>query len=553
MQGEIAVTGKHYSRNGLTSQPFLKGPIAKMTIISTADSSESSSPPNSPGQPGDVTPQRRTWILATMCLALIAVVASVSGLNVALNELSVEFNASTSALLWVVNAYTLVMAALLLPIGEIGDRIGRSTILTIGLTVFAVANGLSIFADSIGQLIGLRALAGVGAAMIMPATLSTLTSVYPDDERARAVGIWAGFAGAGGILGLFSSSLLIDYATLEWLFVLPIVMAVFGIALNIAIVPNTRSSETHSIDWVGGVLSALGVGGIVLGVHEGPEIGWTDPITLLGLIGGFAAMAGFVAWELRQDHPLLDLRIFSNRRLAAGAFSLLTLFALLFGAFLAVIQFLQAVMGYSAVGAAAALLPMTIGMIGLSPVAPALAERFGLGRMLPLGAVVLSLGFASLALVGSDPTFLAVLPGLVIVGIGMGLSMSPATTAITESLPADKQGVASALNDTVREFGSALGVALLGSVLAAGYASGIESTTEQLPEELAEPVGEGIGQAMAVASQLGAEGAPIVEASTAAFLDGWTLSMIVATVLGLLAAAGTAAMLRGQPTTHQDL
>lgn len=524
-----------------------------MTAINATGAPPDDSAPSSDQPTDEISPQRRTWILATMCLALIAVVASVSGLNVALNELSVEFNASTSALLWVVNAYTLVMAALLLPVGEIGDRIGRSTILTIGLAVFAGANGLSIFADTIGQLIGLRALAGVGAAMIMPATLSTLTSVYPDDERARAVGIWAGFAGAGGILGLFSSSLLIDYASWQWLFVLPIVMAVLGIALNVAIVPNTRSSETHALDWIGGLLSALGVGGIVLGVHEGPEIGWTEPITLLGLIGGAIAMIGFVAWELRQEHPLLDLRIFSDRRLAAGAFSLLTLFALMFGAFLAVIQFLQAVMGYSALGAATALLPMAVGMMGLSPIAPSLAERFGLGRILPLGVLVLSAGFASLAFVGSDPGYLSVLPGLVIVGVGMGLAMSPATTAITESLPADKQGVASALNDTVREFGSALGVALLGSVLAAGYANGIESTTSQLPEELAEPVGEGIGQAMAVAAQLGAEGLPIVEAGTAAFLDGWVLSMAVATVLGLLSAAGSAFMLRGAEAPVVDL
>ena len=498
-----------------------------------------------------ITPRRRTWILVTMCLALIAVVASVSGLNVALNELSVEFNASTSALLWVVNAYTLVMAALLLPIGEIGDRLGRSRILTAGLVVFAGANGLSIFAESVDALIAYRALAGLGAAMIMPATLSTLTSVYPDEERARAVGIWAGFAGAGGILGLFSSSILIDYASWQWLFALPIVMAVLGVALNVAIVPNTKSSETHRLDWVGGLLSALAVGGIVLGVHEGPEIGWTEPITLIGLVGGALAMAGFIAWELRQDHPLLDLRIFSNPRLAAGSFSLLALFALMFGAFLAIIQFLQAVLGYSAVTAAAGLLPMAAVMMTLSPIAPGLANRFGLDRILPLGAAALAVGFGALAIIGDSPTYLSVLPGLLIVGLGMGLSMSPATTAITESLPADKQGVASALNDTVREFGAALGVALLGSVLAAGYASSIESTTNQLPEPLAEPVGEGIGQAMAVSAQLGPEGAPIAEAATAAFLDGWALSMTIASVLAFTAAAGTAAMLRNRAVEDQ--
>ena len=205
-----------------------------------------------------ISPRRRQGILAAMSLALVGVVASVSGLNVALGDLSVSLDASGSSLLWIVNAYTLTMAALLLPVGEIGDRIGRRTILVAGLGVFGVANLLAMTAGSAGQMIVYRVIAGVGAAMIMPATLSTLTSVFPPEERGRAVGVWSGFAGAGGILGLFSSALLIDYVTWQWLFVLPAATAVVGIALTLAIVPNTRSSDTHRIDVVGGLLSAIG-------------------------------------------------------------------------------------------------------------------------------------------------------------------------------------------------------------------------------------------------------------------------------------------------------
>lgn len=496
-----------------------------------------------------LTARQRTGILATMCLALVAVVASVSGLNVALNELAVELGASTSALLWVVNAYTLTMAALLLPIGEIGDRIGRRRILVAGLALFAVANGLATTADSAGIMTAYRVLAGVGAAMIMPATLSTLTSVFPAEERGRAVGIWAGFAGAGGVLGLFSSSILIDYASWEWLFVVPIAAALVALVATLALVPNTRSGETHRLDWVGGVLSALAVGGIVLGVHEGPEVGWTAPITLVGLLGGTIAGVAYVQWSRRQEHPLLDVRMFADRRLAAGSFSLLLLFALIFGVFLVVIQYLQAVLGFSAVRSAAGLLPMAAMMMGLSPVAPQISDRIGFSRILAAGSVLLTAGFIWLATASTDPSYFAILPGLVILGAGVGLAMSPATTAITDSLPAEKQGVASALNDTVREFGSALGVALIGSVLSAGYRSDITSTTDTLPEELAEPVGEGIGQALAVAGSIGPDGAAIGDAARDAFLQGWSLAMIVAAVTAAVAGGMTAAMFRGTPAT----
>ena len=488
--------------------------------------------------PTTLTSRQRTGILATMCLALVAVVASVAGLNVAFNELAVELDASSTQVLWIVNAYTLTMAALLLPIGELGDRFGRRRLLVIGLAIFGGANLAAAFAGDPSTMIALRAVAGLGAAFVMPATLSTLTAVFPPEERGQAVGVWAGFAGAGGILGLFSSAILIDYASWQWLFVLPVVIAAIAIVATMAVVPETKNDEAPRFDMAGAALSILAVGGIVMGVEEGPHMGWTDPIVLVGLLGGLAAAVAFVFVERRAEHPLLDVRIFGNAALAAGSASLLVLFALMLGSFLVVIQLLQAALGFSAVTAAAGLLPMAAGMMGLSPIAPRIAERFGLVNVLTVGSVLMAVSFAWLGFAGD--TSLSVLPGLVLLGLAMGLSMSPATTAITEALPAERQGLASALNDTVREAGSALGIALIGSTLTSVYASSIRDTTEQLPAELAHPVEEGIGQALAVSAQIG--DADLATAAQQAFLDGWSVAMFVAAAAAMVGGVAVRAL-----------
>ncbi|MCU1504239.1 MAG: putative drug resistance transporter [Ilumatobacteraceae bacterium] len=485
---------------------------------------------------GVADPRRRTMILVAMCVALIAVIASVSGLNVAQQQLAADIGATQSQLLWVINGYTIALAALLLPVGAIGDRWGRKHILIAGLGVFTVANLLASIASSPMQLIAFRVLGGVGAAMIMPVTLSVITSSFPEEERGRAVGIWAGVAGAGGILGLISSAILVDNFTWPWLFAGPIALAALAGVMTFRFVPHSREHVEGRFDTGGSILSALGVGGLVLGIHEGPEHGWGSSLAVAGLLVGVLAAAAFVRWELRQERPLIDLRVFSNRSLAGGSVSLLVTFAVLTGLFLAVVQFMQAVLGYSALRASVALLPMAAMMMPLSTVAPSLSQRFGLRTMLTAGSLCIAAGLAMLGIFSTvDGGYLPILPGLLVMGLGVGLSMSPGTTAITASLPAEHQGVASALNDTVREFGGALGVALMGSLLSAGYSSNIVSATVGLPTDAAATVKEGIGGAFSVAPQLGDRGPGVIEAARSAFVDGWRLSMWVAA--GLLIAA----------------
>lgn len=481
-------------------------------------------------------PRTLRLILVSMCTALVAVIASVSGLNVAQQQLAADLGASQNTLLWIINGYTMVLAALLLPVGAIGDRWGRRTVLLVGLGVFAGASVAAALATSTTLMLLARLVAGAGAAMIMPVTLSVVTSSFPEDKRANAIGVWAGFAGAGGILGLFFSAAMVDWFSWRWLFVMPIALCAIAFALTVANVENSREVHEHSFDVLGGVLSAIAIGGIVLAFHEGPEHGWTEPLTLFGIVAGIAALAAFVLWELRHPHPLLDVRLFGNRALASGSMNLFIVFAVMFGLFLVLVQFLQAVLGYSALRASAGLLPMAALLMPLSSVAPRIVVRTGARNLLIVGTTIVTAGLLWMANVPSiDGGYLSVLPGLLLIGTGMGLIMTPSTVAITESLPAEKQGVASALNDTVREVGGAIGVALMGSVLSSGYRTNMADVAATLPEEVRGPVQSGIGQTLAIAPQLGDQAAGVVGAARQAFVDGWHQSMWVAAGLAVLA------------------
>lgn len=488
--------------------------------------------------------RRQRNILIAMCTALIAVIASVSGLNVAQQQLAVDLGATQGTVLWIINAYTVALAALLMPIGAIGDRWGRKPVLLVGLALFGLASLGAAFATSAGFMIVARIVAGAGAAMIMPVTLSVITSSFPAEDRAQAIGIWAGFAGSGGLIGLFVSSFMVDVLSWRWLFALPVVLVAVAAAMAVRHVPNSREHSEHPFDTFGSVLSAVAIGGLVLGIHEGPERGWSDPFTLLGLGLGVIALLAFIAWERRRREPLLDIGAFRNRGLAAGSLTLLIVFAVMFGIFLVLFPFFQAVLGWSALASAVALLPMAVMMMPTSTLAPKVAERFGSRRTMIAGVAIFSTGLATLALRASvEGGYMSVLPGLLIIGFGMGLTMTPSTAAITETLPADKQGVASALNDTSREVGGAVGVALLGSILSAGYRSAIDPALDDLPAELAEPAREGIGSAFAVAARAGARGPEIIDAAKHAFVQGWVSSMWIG--VGMAAVALVYLVVRG--------
>lgn len=465
-------------------------------------------------------------ILIGMITALVAVIAAMSGLNVAQQEMAVGLNASQNGVLWIINSYTLTLASSLLPVGAIGDRWGRKKVLMTGLVVFGVATIGALFTNSAATMIAARVVAGVGAAMIMPVTLSIITSSFPPENRGKAIGIWAGFAGGGGMIGLFVSAFAIDVLSWRWVFAMPLALVVVSLFFTGRFAPESRDDSEHPFDFAGSILSLFAVGGIVLGVHEGPERGWSDPLTIAGLVVGIVAVAAFVLVERRHVNPLLDVALFRDRRLSSSTVGLVILFAAMFGIFLVLFPFFQAVLGWSSLRSASAMLPMMFVMMPLSTTAPKVAARIGRRVTMASGLLAFTGGLVVMASFATvERGYAAILPGLILIGLGMGLAMTPATEAITESLPAEKQGVASAINDTTRELGATIGVALLGSILSAGYRSSIESKLAGFPAAVREPAADGLASAFGVAAGAGKDAPRIIDAARHAFVDAWVTSM----------------------------
>lgn len=411
-------------------------------------------------------PRERRRILVTMCFALATVVSSVASLNVALPDLARDTGATPTEIQWIVDAYALVFAGLLLPAGALGDRLGRRRVLLAGLAVFGLAALAATLIDSPGALTAARAAMGLGAALIMPATLSIITSAFPPGERERAVAVWAGVAGGSAMLGLLTSGLILEVFSWPSIFVLNVVLAAIAAVAALRVVPEGRAEDRPPLDVVGGALSALALTAIVWSFIEAPRRGWGDGLVVAGFAAGVVLGAAFVAYELRREQPMLDPRLFRRPGFSAGSLSLLVQFFAMFGFIFVLIQFVQVVLGYSPLQAGLALAPMAVVLIGVSSRVPRLVARFGVRRVGPPGLVVAGAGLVILSTLDPGSTYWHLLGGLLVLGFGLALSTTPATTAIVESLPEHKQGVASAVNDAAREVGGALGIAVLGSVLA---------------------------------------------------------------------------------------
>ncbi len=477
-----------------------------------------------------LSPRRRRLVLAAVCLSLVLVVAATTMLNVALPDLARSLHATQSQQQWIVDAFSVALAALLLPAGVLGDRYGRRTTLLSGIILFGVTAVLSAVTTSAALLIGLRVLSGAGAALIMPGTLSTITSVFPVEERASAVAVWSGFAGGGAVIGLVGSGAMLEQFWWGSIFVATALVAAVAAVATATIVPPTRDPDAPRVNGPGSVLSVLAIGGLVLGITEGPVRGWTSPLTMVGLIGGAIALATFVLTSLRAEHPLLDPRLFRNRGFSAGTVSVFLQFLAMLGFFFIILQYLELVQGYGTFKAALAVVPIAVGMMPASTAAARLAARFGGRYVGAVGLAIGAAGFVWLSQLTIASSYLPVLVGMIVVGVGLGLGMTPATNAIVDSLPTANQGLASAVNDTSREMGGAFGIAIIGSAFTAGYRSHVTTGLHHLPAPIAAVARQAPAAAIQVAGQLGPNGRALLHTARAAFLSGQREALLIGAV-----------------------
>jgi EmrB/QacA subfamily drug resistance transporter len=379
---------------------------------------------------------------------------------------------------------------------------------------------------------------GIGAALIMPATLSTLTVVFAPQDRAKAIATWAGFAGAGGAIGPLASGLLLEQFWWGSIFFVTVPIALVALIAILAVVPNSADEARHRLDYGGAVLSVVALVGIVFGIIEGPEIGWLDPVTLGAFAVGLGAAVAYVLWEQRVAHPLLDPRYLLIPRFGLGSLTVTMAFLAMFGMFFLLTLYLQFVLGYSALGSSVRLLPFSAIMIAVAPRSPQLTARFGAARVVTAGFLVMALGFVTASQLDEASGYAMILAAVAPMALGMALLMPPTTNAIVTSLPQDKAGVASAVNDTTREVGGAVGIALLGTVMTIGYQSRMDDATAALPPELAELARDSIGGATVAAGTVGGSGgAELLRSARSAFVSGASVSFGVAAAVGLVMAA----------------
>lgn len=492
--------------------------------------------------------QRRWWTLGVLSLSLVIIGLDNTILNVAIPTLQTELNASASQLQWMVDSYVLVFAGTLLTMGALGDRFGRARFLSAGLVVFGLASGYAGFTETAAELISARAIMGIGAAMIMPATLSIITDVFPREERGRAIGIWAAVAGLGIGLGPIVGGMLLENYFWGSVFLVNVPIVITALILGYFLVPASRDPEATPLDLRGAFTSLVTITALVFGIIEGPAEGWSSPL----VIGAFAIAAVFGAafvWiERSVEHPMLNLDYFRNPRFSGGATAISVAFFSLFGVIFLLTQYLQFVLGYSALEAGVRTAPIALGMVIGSAMAPRLAERFGTTKVVAFGLFVLSATLVSFTFLGVATGYAVIGVSIVAMAFGMGNIMAPSTDAVMGAVPVAKAGVGSATNDVTRQVAGAIGVAVIGSVFNSAYQTNMGSAVAQLPPEAAEAASNSIGAALQIATQLPAQaGDALVTAARQGFVDAMSVAIWIPVVVASMAAL---LVLRFLPPQH---
>jgi EmrB/QacA subfamily drug resistance transporter len=488
-------------------------------------------------------PRSKPMILTALLLAAFAINLDTTLVNVALPTLVRELDATTSQLQWVVDAYNLVFAALLLTSGALSDRAGRKGMLLAGLAVFGTASVIGGFTTSPAQLIAVRSVMGLGAAMIFPATLSLITNVFTERrERARAIGLWGANAGIAIALGPIVGGWLLENFTWSSVFFVMGPVAAAAAALVAASVPPSKNPDAAALDFPGLALSTAAMALLVFTIIEAPTYGWGSGRSVAGFAGSAVLLAAFIGWERRAAHPMLDVRLFRNMRFSAASGAVTVAFFTLFGFIFLMTQYFQFIRGYGPLETGVRLLPVALSVGAGSVVGTQLAVRAGTKLVVTAGLVAMAAFYVWVAAVTTTTTSYGVISAqMVVYGLGMGFTSAPATESIMGAVSARQAGVGSAVNDSTRLLGGTLGVAVIGSVYASLYGSRL---TARLPADLPGQVGaiahESVGAALAVSGKVtaagnAAAGQVIHAAATNAFVHGLSVGCLVA---GLAAAAG---------------
>jgi EmrB/QacA subfamily drug resistance transporter len=469
--------------------------------------------------PSSTPSQRRWWALAVLCLSLVVLGMDNTILNVTLPTLARDLGATTSQLQWMVDAYILVFAGLLLTMGALGDRFGRKLALNAGLLVFAAGSGASALAGSAEVLIASRAAMGIGGALIMPSTLSVITNLFPPKERGRAIGVWTGVAGLGIVVGPVIGGWLLERFWWGSVFLVNLPIVALAILAGWPLLPESRDPDAAPLDPIGAALSITALVTGVYGIIQAPEHGWTDPV-ILGAFGVAAVLSvAFIWWERHVPHPMLPMELFRNPRFSAASGAITMVFFALFGSVFLLTQHLQFVLGYTPLQAGVRILPVAA-LIVAAPLAARLTEGVGTKLVVFAGLLIVAGALWLLSTVALGDGYGLVAAALALLGTGMGFAMAPATESIMGSLPLAKAGVGSAMNDTTRQVGGALGVAVLGSILASSYGAAIQPALRSAPPPLAQAAGDSIGAATTIAARLGPQGQGLLDAARSAFLQG---------------------------------
>lgn len=480
---------------------------------------------------------RRWWTLGALCLTLLGVMLANSSLNLALPIMAPDLGLDQLELTWIVNIYTLIFASLLFVAGAVGDRYGRKLAMQIGLAIFT---GGSLYAGFIAQtgteLIIARAIMGIGGAFVMPTTLSIINNTFPKNERARAVAIWGAVAGIGMMVGSIVSGFLLELFTWHSLFLFSAIIAVIGFIVNQILAHESRDEEESPVDWLGGLFSTVGIFGIVYGVTEAPSKGVTEPLILLSIVGGIVALVLFVLWEIRSKSPMLDMKLFKDRGFAISSLTLTLTFLAMSGVFFALGQLIQLIMGYSALQSSFAFIPLILPMMFVGPLIPNVVKKIGARNTVSIGLAVTATAFVIMSFWTADLTYWQLFGTMAVMMLGISAAMTPGTNILMASVPRNRSGMGSAMNDTTRELGGALGVAVLGAILTSGYENSIADTAAKFTGQIKEGLESSLGVALSVSDKLGPAGAAVADAAKQAFMSGLSTAAIVAAVIIYVAA-----------------